>query len=255
MAFIFSKKLHPLALRQTLELAPGCGPRTSEKIITQLDEGKSLKECSVPQRSRDFFESLSAFKKESLSKDTLENLIHFSQKLLFSEKEDNSKKIKDLYTLSQEFRECGDWDSFYTEIILNMDLQQDDFDDQIVLSTIHSAKGKEWTCVHILAVNEGGIPTHNCLNLEEERRLLYVAMTRARKSLTLYIENNKELNKPSRFIKNYCYFALNERQNFPQTDFESYRYESPNYKGGNQPGTALAYSDDDELSYIPLDDF
>ena len=136
-----------------------------------------------------------------------------------------------------------------------MDLQQDDSDDHLVLSTIHSAKGKEWTCVHILAVNEGGIPAHNCLNLEEERRLLYVAMTRARKNLHLYIENNQELKKPSRFIEHCLPKKATFFQNFPQTQFETFSYEEIRYEGGNQPGTALACSGYDELSYIPLDDF
>jgi DNA helicase-2/ATP-dependent DNA helicase PcrA len=61
----------------------------------------------------------------------------------------------------------------------------------LILSTIHSAKGCEWDSVHILHVADGMIPsdmaTSDDEEIEEERRLLYVAMTRARDCLTLYL--------------------------------------------------------------------
>jgi DNA helicase II / ATP-dependent DNA helicase PcrA len=64
-------------------------------------------------------------------------------------------------------------------------------EDYLILSTIHSAKGQEWHCVHVLNVVDGCIPsdmaTGSADELEEERRLLYVAMTRAREHLTLIV--------------------------------------------------------------------
>lgn len=62
-------------------------------------------------------------------------------------------------------------------------------EDYLILSTIHSAKGQEWRSVHILNAVDGCIPsdlgTGSTHELEEERRLLYVAMTRAKDQLTL----------------------------------------------------------------------
>ena len=62
-------------------------------------------------------------------------------------------------------------------------------DDYLILSTIHSAKGQEWRAVFVLNVVDGCIPsdlgTGSSAEIEEERRLLYVAMTRAKDSLTL----------------------------------------------------------------------
>jgi DNA helicase-2/ATP-dependent DNA helicase PcrA len=62
-------------------------------------------------------------------------------------------------------------------------------EDYLVLSTIHSAKGQEWDAVFVLNVTDGGIPSDmavdSCEQIEEERRLLYVAMTRARQHLHL----------------------------------------------------------------------
>ncbi len=62
-------------------------------------------------------------------------------------------------------------------------------EDYLVLSTIHSAKGQEWDNVLVLNVTDGNFPsefaTGDAARIEEERRLLYVAMTRARRSLSL----------------------------------------------------------------------
>jgi DNA helicase II / ATP-dependent DNA helicase PcrA len=64
-------------------------------------------------------------------------------------------------------------------------------EDYLILSTIHSAKGQEWRCVHVLNVVDGCIPsdmaTGTSAELEEERRLLYVAMTRAKEHLHLIV--------------------------------------------------------------------
>jgi DNA helicase-2/ATP-dependent DNA helicase PcrA len=64
-------------------------------------------------------------------------------------------------------------------------------EDYLILSTIHSAKGQEWKAVHVLNVVDGCIPsdmaTGTTEELEEERRLLYVAMTRAKEHLHLIV--------------------------------------------------------------------
>ena len=64
-------------------------------------------------------------------------------------------------------------------------------EDWVNLSTIHSAKGCEWDAVHILHAADGNIPsdmaTGDAAAIEEEQRLLYVAMTRARDSLSIYV--------------------------------------------------------------------
>jgi DNA helicase-2/ATP-dependent DNA helicase PcrA len=63
--------------------------------------------------------------------------------------------------------------------------------DKLTLSTIHAAKGREWEAVYVLSVADGYLPVDLALNseeeIEEERRLLYVAMTRARKHLHVLV--------------------------------------------------------------------
>ena len=64
-------------------------------------------------------------------------------------------------------------------------------EDYLILSTIHSAKGQEWKSVYLLNVVDGCIPsdlgTGTSAEIEEERRLLYVAMTRAKDDLHLVV--------------------------------------------------------------------
>ncbi len=64
-------------------------------------------------------------------------------------------------------------------------------EDYLVLSAIHSAKGLEWEHVHVVHASDGNIPADMALStkegLEEERRLLYVALTRPRRSLSIYV--------------------------------------------------------------------
>jgi DNA helicase-2/ATP-dependent DNA helicase PcrA len=89
-------------------------------------------------------------------------------------------------------------------------------DDWLVLSTVHSAKGLEWTNVFVIHVSDGNFPSDMALRepegLEEERRLLYVAVTRARDQLQLsfplrYYKHREHLDdihfygQPSRFLR------------------------------------------------------
>jgi len=87
-------------------------------------------------------------------------------------------------------------ESFVTELTLDPpqasgDLAGDPLldEDYLVLSTVHSAKGQEWEAVHVLNVTDGSFPSEFSAGraelLDEERRLLYVAMTRARQELHL----------------------------------------------------------------------
>ncbi len=86
------------------------------------------------------------------------------------------------------------------------------FGDAVQLSTIHRSKGLEYEHVYILGAVEGGLPHDHALEswrngddvpLEEERRLLYVAMTRAKESLSLSIPDRRrgKSASPSRFLK------------------------------------------------------
>jgi DNA helicase-2/ATP-dependent DNA helicase PcrA len=75
-------------------------------------------------------------------------------------------------------------------------------EDYLILSTIHSAKGQEWKCVFVLNVVDGCIPsdmsTGSSEEIEEERRLLYVAMTRAKDPLSLLVPQRFYVHQQAR---------------------------------------------------------
>ena len=105
-------------------------------------------------------------------------------------------RAADLDMLERLSGQYPDRERFLTELTLDPpqvtgDLAGDPLrdDDYLVLSTVHSAKGQEWDAVYLLCVADGNFPsefaTGNPAGVDEERRLLYVAMTRARDWLYL----------------------------------------------------------------------
>ena len=102
---------------------------------------------------------------------------------------------------------------FLQEVALLTDLDSDEGDsnDKVMLMTIHSAKGLEFPTVFVVGLEENIFPSPMCTNsmreLEEERRLLYVAITRAEKHCILTCAQNRfrygrmEYDTPSRFIR------------------------------------------------------
>ena len=84
-------------------------------------------------------------------------------------------------------------------------------EDYVILSTIHSSKGQEWKSVHLLNVVDGCIPsdmsTGNQDDIEEERRLLYVAMTRAREHLHLVLPNRFFIKQQAQLGDRHVYAA------------------------------------------------
>ena len=87
-----------------------------------------------------------------------------------------------------------------------------DDEDYLILSTIHSAKGQEWSAVSVLRVVDGCIPsdmaTGNAAEIEEERRLLYVAMTRARHHLHLLVPQRFYVTQQARVGDRHVYGSI-----------------------------------------------
>ena len=125
-------------------------------------------------------------------------------------------KVEELYEILDElmemakpFRTYEDWFQHMAQYEEQLEKQQrekqDKKEDGVSLATMHGSKGLEYEVVFILDVNEGIIPHPKAVleeDVEEERRMFYVAMTRAKKELYIYFTKNrwnKELTM-SRFI-------------------------------------------------------
>ena len=124
---------------------------------------------------------------------------------------DNLMEFKSITASFEEKEGCVNLGDFLNEISLIADLSEHkESDDEVTLMTIHSAKGLEFTVVFLIGMEEGIFPHANSLlednGLEEERRLCYVGITRAKE--ILYLTNSKRrmlygkdtMNPPSRFI-------------------------------------------------------
>ena len=102
-----------------------------------------------------------------------------------------------------------DWEDYiedYTEKLEEQAAKQKQERNGVLISTLHGVKGLEYDKVYILNVNEGSIPYKKAVlqsAVEEERRLFYVGMTRAKKELTLcYVKRQYDKERePSRFLK------------------------------------------------------
>ena len=112
--------------------------------------------------------------------------------------EDHAQRRADIDNLEHMASSYPSRERFLSELTLDPPEATSDLsgpahrdEDYVILSTIHSAKGQEWTSVHVLNVVDGCIPsdlsTETQDEIEEERRLLYVAMTRAREHLHLLV--------------------------------------------------------------------
>ncbi len=124
--------------------------------------------------------------------------------------------------LAQLARMAGGYSSrerFLTELTLDPpDATSDESgepgrdEDYLILSTIHSAKGQEWKAVSVLNVVDGCIPsdmaTGSQTEVEEERRLLYVAMTRAKQHLHLLVPQRFYVTQQSAFGDRHLYGSL-----------------------------------------------
>ncbi len=110
--------------------------------------------------------------------------------------DDSGVRAADLEMLEAIAAQFGTRERFLTELALDPpqaggDLAGDPLldEDYLILSTVHSAKGQEWDAVYLINVADGNFPneyaTGDAAAIEEERRLLYVAMTRARDALQL----------------------------------------------------------------------
>ena len=141
---------------------------------------------------------------------------------------------------------------FLQEVALLTDLDSDDGEsnDKVTLMTIHSAKGLEFPTVFVVGLEENIFPSPMCTNslreLEEERRLLYVAITRAEKHCILTCAQNRfrygrmEYDTPSRFIRDIDTELLEVHSEKGGDDFGSRkpynRYDGGAYGTGNTYG-------------------
>ncbi|MEX2632208.1 MAG: ATP-dependent helicase [Tistlia sp.] len=190
-----------------MQLLPGVGPASAQRVLDLMAEAAdplaALAEAPAPPRAGAdwpaFVETLAALDPASARWPLdLERARLWYEPHLDRIHDDALVRRADLIQLEQIAGGYPSRERFLTELTLDPpDATSDQAgvplldEDYLVLSTIHSAKGQEWKSVFVLNVVDGCIPsdlaTGTTAELEEERRLLYVAMTRARDELELMV--------------------------------------------------------------------
>ena len=200
---------------RVLQLPDGMGPATARRVMDQIgvrrvndDQPSPLvnfldQPLEVPRAALEGVQELRSALRGCADEDVLmpaaqiERLRAFLTPIFARRYDAASARMRDieqLEVLAQGYETRG---RFLSELTLDPPASTGDLagpplldEDWLVLSTIHSAKGLEWDAVHVIHAADGMIPsdmaTGNDEEIEEERRLLYVALTRAREALHVY---------------------------------------------------------------------
>ncbi len=217
-----------ISWNRLLQLVPGIGKKGAQKFLAQLNRSDfslesalqwltSQKSAKIRTAAAPLAELLLQLQNPDLTPASRLNLaLAYYEPILKTHFDDYPKRFRDLehlLTITARYRVLGD---FLNDLTLEPPTSLADVregpSDYLTLSTIHSAKGLEWDAVLIIWLAEGRFPSTYSQEreeeLEEERRLLYVAATRARQYLYLLyptVSYNRYLgttfNAPSRFLR------------------------------------------------------
>ncbi len=195
-----------LAGFRTLQLLPGMGPSNARRALDHLERAAggfgALREFAPPPAAVEYWDGLLAALLEladphrpwagQVQRARLWYQPHLER--LYEQVHTRSADLEQLEILSVNYPSR---ERFLSELALDPPAAASDLagppaldEDYLVLSTVHSAKGMEWDAVYLLNVVDGSFPSEFAAGsqalLEEERRLFYVALTRARTDLLLY---------------------------------------------------------------------
>lgn len=253
---IVSHSLDELSWRRVLKLYPGVGEKSASAIWEHIYNGEGaykpvLEDLSivkgVSSKAKKGLERLSHTLRdiEQLLNDQTEEthaselsaainvILDGGYKDVIREKfDDADDRIEDLEQLALFSLQYPSVEQFLSDVALSEgfrgevrgNAKEDDESDYIVLSTIHQAKGLEWPVVFVIGLLEGQFPNARALakgeDIEEERRLFYVAVTRAMDELYLTYplssffgaQLGRNFSGPSRFINELPYHSYEQWQ-------------------------------------------
>ncbi len=211
-----------------LLLLDGVGPVSAERVTDEIARGLNPLAASAPERLAQLvrgselpkmLDVLREVAPERIAPgDKMERLLRYYTPILKSRYDDHPKRLKDLEMFQTIAERYGQLSIMLTDMALEPpnesveDLVPEGHEDEfLTLSTIHSAKGLEWNTVFVMYLVDGRFPVTAAADsfesMEEERRLFYVACTRAKQRLFLTYPTNifdratgMVLSKASRFL-------------------------------------------------------
>jgi len=215
-----------LAGFRTLQLLPGVGPGTAERCLDHIEHSggtlTAMRDFSPPAQAHEGWPDFLALiikLSEASHWDGQMTLVrnwyepHLDR--LHGSAHVRAGDLEQLESLASQHRSR---ESFLTELTLDPPQASSDEagpplldEDYLILSTVHSAKGQEWDSVYTLNVVDGTFPsefsTESAEQLAEERRLLYVAMTRAKRNLHLIAPLKFYVTQQRRFGERHLFGA------------------------------------------------
>jgi DNA helicase-2/ATP-dependent DNA helicase PcrA len=223
---VVANPLDAVSWHRVLMLVEGVGPKKAQDVMAALAKSdkpyNTLRE--IPGRSGKGLRDL-ALTLESLAgagdlrpAEQVNQIYEYYLPILKTQYDDYPKRMRDLDHLQTIAEGYQGTETFLSDLALEppdgsaAGVEVSDRDDErLVLSTIHSAKGLEWQCVFVIWIVDGRFPSVYSFSedegLEEERRLFYVSVTRAKRHLYLTYPINvfdrgsgMVLSKPSRFL-------------------------------------------------------
>jgi DNA helicase-2/ATP-dependent DNA helicase PcrA len=227
-----------LALKRCLKVTPGVGTATAEAVWTALSTRRrrgagAVTELAaaevagkVPAKGRPGYQALCQLlatlarpPTRDLPGEAIEKVLESGyEEYLRAEFMNADSRIEDLHQLAEYARSWEDTETFLAEIALLSELTAETVseggepDEKMVLSSVHQAKGLEWRAVFVVWLADGRFPSSQALKdrdgEEEERRLFYVACTRAKDELYLTYpvvaaprDRERVVMKASRFLE------------------------------------------------------
>ncbi len=227
---IYVNLVDRLSWDRILRLIPGIGPKKASKAIDNIVKANNMKDVLkiiLPdfgksiKKSADIIlltDSLNVLMKENITiEERIQVICDYYKPLMRQKYDDWNKRLSDLTALQQIAATYTNLQDYISDLSIEppettvTDVEEVPNDEYpLTLSTIHSAKGLEWSAVYIIGLADGQMPSMYSLNndatIEEEKRLLYVAITRAKKKLYLsfhhtgYDSGVSNFEKMSRFL-------------------------------------------------------
>jgi len=212
---------------RVLLLHEGVGPKTAQKILDELATARltikgnpdAVTNFRYNENIARLFQLLyQLHTKQMLPSEKAQLVVDYYYPLFKEKYDDYNKRYKDLEIFLNITENYKSLDSLLADMAIEpvidsvIDIESPDKEEEyLTLSTIHSAKGLEWHTVFIIHAVEGYFPSSRSVEsleqLEEERRLMYVASTRAKQNLFVTYPMNlfdraagMTFSKPSRFI-------------------------------------------------------
>ena len=217
---------HRLAGTRVALLIPGMGPAAAARLLDAMlaagDAAQAMLDFKPPAVAqvawRDWLQRFELLKRGAWP-DSVAQAAAWYQPQLERLHDDAAIRQADLAQLARIAQGFPSRERFLAELTLDPPEATSDEsgpphrdEDYLILSTMHSAKGQEWNAVYVLNAVDGCMPsdmaTGSAAEIEEERRLFYVAMTRAKHHLALLVPQRFHVTQQAKYGDRHLYGSL-----------------------------------------------